>query len=98
MTTPKKLKLNTKRAKVYLAIQGERDYQDSLGPDRVSVPRHKHEICEEIVMMRQYLNKAEQEWTSNPGKIGDEKTLHQIRKVTAMGVRCLENHGAPERK
>jgi hypothetical protein len=87
----------TNRQEVYKAIDGERDYQDNLGSDRVSVPRHTHKICEEIVMMRQYLDKAEKAWVNNPGEVGNLASLNELRKVTSMGVRCMENHGAPVR-
>ena len=79
--------MSTERIEVYKVIDGERDYQDSLGSDRVSIPKHPHEICEEIVMMRQYLDKAEKAWVNNPGEIGDLASLHELRKVAAMGLR-----------
>lgn len=81
-------------------LKTEREFQDScvskyyahygkksaLDPSR-SVPA-------EILMMLKYLSDAAAAWTH---EATDEKALDAIRKVTAMGHRCLENHGCPER-
>jgi hypothetical protein len=75
-----------KRADVYGVIDDERDYQDTLGADRTD-GRH-HNVAEELVIMRVYLNRAFDAWVSNPG---DQKALEQIKKVVATGVRTMEN-------
>jgi hypothetical protein len=82
------------RRDVYEQIDKERDYQESL---TTTVFRHNEadrSVPAEIVMMTTYLNHAVHEFTDY---CGDEKALHQIRKIVALGVRCLENHGCPER-
>lgn len=73
------------RQKVYKQIDKERDHQD-----------RKHNLSEmisaELVLMEVYLEKARFDWAYK----GDP--LHQVRKIVALGVRCLETHGCPERK
>lgn len=81
------------RKKVYEAIDKERNYQDIL----VTGFRHNKAdkaVPAELVLMQVYLNKAANDFVDYKG---DEKALHQIRKVVALGVRCLENHGCPRR-
>ena len=81
------------REEIYVAIDSERDYQDSLGPLRTNEPVHS--VGDELTMLATYLRKAQDAYTSQPGV---EAALHEIRKVAAIAVRCMENHGAPKRE
>ena len=82
----------TARDDVYAVINGERDYQDSLGPDRSDgVPRS---VGDYLTMLTTYLRKAQDAWTNNPG---DGPALHEIRKIGGIAVHCMEDHGAPWR-
>ena len=83
----------TDRAAVYSVIDGERDYQNELGPDRTDSSQKS--VGDFLSLMRSYLNDADKAFATNPGTV---PTLHEIRKVTALGVRCLEEHGAPPRE
>ncbi len=80
------------KAEVYAAIDTERDYQDGLSPQR----RDKREMVtgEELVLLREYVDRAFSNWTNTPG-VNPEITLHDFRKIAAIAVRCMENHGAP---
>lgn len=80
------------RPEVYKIIDGERDYQDSLGPDRREVlTEQTHSVGEYLTMLRAYMNKADAAWTDNAG---DSVALHVIRKIAAISVRCMEDNGA----
>ena len=84
-----------KRQDVYERINEERNFQESLAK---TIFRHNaadKSVPAEIMMMQVYLNKAIHSFTNN---YGDQPALHQIRKVVALGVRCLENHGCPKRE
>jgi len=81
------------RHEVFAAIEGERAYQDGLGIDR-TFSEGRHEVAGHLVMMDTYLKKAVWAWTSNPG---NHQALHEIRKIAAIAVRCMEQHGAPQR-
>jgi hypothetical protein len=86
-----------RREGVYRVIDGERDYQDSLGPER-SVSNHDGtglSVGDSIVLMDEYLRRAKVAYADNPG---DNSALDVIRKVTAIGVRCMEEKGAVQRK
>lgn len=75
---------------VFMVLVGERNYQDmKWGP----LPAHGHEVASWIVYMDVYLQKAKEAAT-----VGDiSNALHAIRKVTALGVICGEQHGLPAR-
>lgn len=80
------------RVQVFELIDSERSYQDSLSPDRTD--GHQHSVGEELVLMDVYLRRALDAWVDNAG---DASALNEIRKVAAIAVRCIENHGAPNR-
>ncbi len=82
-----------RRAVVYSVIDGERDYQESL-PDSRTDGANKT-VGDYIVMAERYMRKAIDDWTDNPG---NTQALHQLRKVAAICVRCMEEHGAPFRE
>lgn len=83
------------RAQVYALIDGERDYQDSLGTDRREPFEVPHCTGEYLVMLATYLRKAEDAWTNTAG---NHDALDQIRKIAAIAVHCMEDNGAPPRK
>ena len=82
------------RADVYKLIDGERDYQDSLGPDRRLPSEVPHSVGDYLVMLDTYLRKAKNAWTYCPGVTA---ALDQIRKIGAIAVHCMEDHEAPPR-
>lgn len=81
----------TTRENVYKCIDGEREYQNKLNWNHKDHPS----LEAEILLMEEYLLKARQQWTNSDD---DTLALDIIRKITGMGVRCLENHGCPERQ
>lgn len=85
------------RSEVYELIDRERDYQERLGIERSESVAQKRtlEVAEYITMLDAYVRKAANAWTFHPGS---ELALAEIRKIAAIAVRCMENHGAPERK
>ncbi|MHA2279925.1 MAG: hypothetical protein ACXAC5_03490 [Promethearchaeota archaeon] len=42
-------------------------------------------------MMSSYFRAAQDGWTNNAGTVF---ALHEIRKIAAIAVRCMEEHGA----
>lgn len=81
------------RTDVYKLIDGERDYQDKVQGNKYDLKAHP--VAAEILMMQQYANDAANAWTHNKG---DDIALAMIRKVAALGIRCMEHHGAPARE
>jgi len=86
------------RNEVYAAIDSEREYQDRKGVHASKAP-HEHGIESFIVYMEDYLAEARKQasriWTED-GRAAPV-VLDTIRKVTALGVACMEQHGAPSR-
>ncbi len=80
------------RQEVYKLIDGERNYQDQLGPNRTNGV--KHTVGDYLTMMGTYYRKAMDDWTLNAG---DEQALNQIRKIAGIAVRCMEDWKAPPR-
>ena len=74
------------RGQVYAAINEERDYQDKT---RLGVRSVGTELC----LLARYVRKAQDDLAQN----GERAACDEARKIVAMGVRCLENHGAPRR-
>lgn len=88
------------RSTVYHAIDTEREYQikvaDGLGIGAfqdvaVVIPKS---VGDYMIMMEAYMNKARETWISTQGI---EPTLHIIRKIAGIAVKCMEQHGAPVR-
>lgn len=72
-------------------VESERIYQDQKwGP----LSEHPHEVGAWLTIMRKLLTDAEFAYC---GPNGHTEALAAIRKVTATGFACLEQHGAPKR-
>lgn len=76
----------TKQA-VFNALSDERVFQDRKwgAPDK-----HPHEVGGYLTIMRKLLGDAETAWST---KRGDAGALDELRKVCAVGVACMEQHG-----
>ncbi len=55
---------------------------------------NKPSVGEELLLIEEYLAKTRTAFTHNHG---NDAALDSLRKVTAMCIRCLNNHGAPVR-
>jgi|WetSurMetagenome_2_1015567.scaffolds.fasta_scaffold58665_4 hypothetical protein len=82
----------TPREKVYQAIDTEREYQQNKWPG------HTHTLEEYILYMYDYLDEAKHLVSRGSYEDCFSPTLEVIRKVTALGVACMEDNGAIERK
>jgi len=83
------------RQEVYAAIDGERRYQDALWDDYSSPNKQTVEAW--LVYMQDYLTEAMHIISRGADSTAKPKALASIRKITAMGVACMEQNGAPER-
>jgi hypothetical protein len=83
------------RDQVFAAINSERDYQDA---QKGNSKRHEGQPPmtpgEYILCMEECLKKARATWYRPDGGVA---CLDDIRKVAALGVSCMELHGAPHR-
>lgn len=89
--------LQATREAVYEAIDSERDYQvQRWGGD------HYRTVGEYLVYIQDYVREAMTAATREPdnpqgwGNVSDN-TRDLVRKITALGVACMEHNGAPLR-
>lgn len=73
---------------VLSAVHDERVFQNRKWG---TMTEHSHEVGGYLTIMRKLLTDAEAAWTSSKG---DEGSLDEIRKVVAVGIACMEQHGA----
>jgi hypothetical protein len=83
------------RAEVYAAIDSERDYQDMRKHRDSGAETHSPE--EFLLYMQDYLTEAVHAAARLWGPEAKPKIMEIVRKVTALGVACMEQHGAPKR-
>lgn len=91
-----RMKTSVSKGAVFNQIIKEREYQDS----QREAGRFTEEVLPlpgELVCLQYYLNKALDKYISLPGE-APTPSLHELRKVVAIGVRALEHHGCPERE
>jgi hypothetical protein len=76
------------RTQVYVAIDAERDHQDKKwgGPDHDAT----HEVESWITYMRVYLRRAEEAMMGV--NFSKAEAMANVRKITALGVACMEYH------
>lgn len=79
------------RKQVFSVVTDERVYQDRKWG---TLDEHPHEVGSWITIMRKLLRDAEDAYQSQRGDIG---ALDEIRKVVAVGVACMEQHGTVPR-
>lgn len=83
------------RAEVYAALDTERTYQiEKWGDDHDG----GHTVTEFLVYMRDYVEEALHTVTREADETANPKALDIVRKVAALGVACMERHGAPVRR
>lgn len=83
------------RSKVYEAINSEREYQDSLR-DFGTFTERKLPIAGELLILQEYIGKAVAKYVSSPGETPAE-CLTIIRKIAAICIRAMEQHGVDKR-
>jgi hypothetical protein len=76
------------RSRVYELIDGERAHQDRRWPG------HAHSVTEYLVYIRDYVEDALHRVTHESGENGIKPN---VRKIAALAVACMEEHGAPTR-
>lgn len=80
---PRVIYRNSRRS-VYEVIDGERDYQDNNFGD------NPHSVTEFLTFMQHYLSTAVTKVSTTKG---DTCALDEVRKITALGVVCMEQNG-----
>lgn len=82
---------------VFSAIDSERDYQDSLWPEKHDPSvANQMSIGDFILLIEEYASRARKDWTEEYAPEMD--ALNGIRKIAGIAVNCMEQHGAPQRE
>lgn len=81
--------MKASRDQVYIAINTERAYQEHKWGDQAGGT-----IDEFSLYISGYVADLVRETSHN---FTGEEALNIIRKITALGVACMERHGAPHR-
>jgi len=77
------------REEVYKLIDGERDYQDSKWVSKERpYPDAETSVAAWLIYIEFHLALAK----SDIYLLAEGKALEQIRKITALGVACMENN------
>ena len=87
-----------KREKVYEVINGERSYQDSKWGNTLSSgrPGNGERSIDEFAL---YISGYSDKLKANASEFGDPiAKLDIVRKVAALYVACMEQHGAVKRE
>jgi hypothetical protein len=84
------------REQVFDAISSEREYQAQvIAPDANICGTIPKSVGDYLTMLSSYMNKTLDVWTNTPGNVA---SLHMVRKIAGIAVKCMEQHGAPFRK
>jgi hypothetical protein len=83
-------KIPYKQALAFDALIGERKYQEQFNSRKLSVG-------EELCLIQCYVNKAMQAYADTLNAPSEPATRDVIRKIGAMCLRAMENHGAVKR-
>lgn len=85
----------TPRSEVYAAIDTERDYQKMW--ETKSTSKGLHSFSEWLAYMEDYIDEAQHLLARGAQQDTYNQVAHIMRKVVAMGVAAMEQHGAPSR-
>jgi hypothetical protein len=85
------------RQDVYAVIDGERDYQDSRWNASTTPTEGRHSVEEFVLYMEHYLQEARRLLSTQASPKATHDGLDFVRKVTAMGVACMEQNGVVPR-
>ena len=90
--------MKTIRQLVYDAIDSERAYQATRWNAKTTTTSGQHTVDEFVLYMIDYIEEARKQLSRNASPLAQQLALDTVRKVTAMGVACMEQNGAPQRE
>ena len=85
------------RNAAYEAIDGERAYQAAKWNEKTTPSGGRHSPVEWLVYMRDYVEEALHFATRNADPAANHFAMENIRKVAALAVAAMEEHGAVKR-
>lgn len=85
------------REQAFDAVSSELDYQASRWNVNTTSTGGNHTTAEFVLYMQNYLHEAATVLSRNGEPAASEAASHIIRKITALGVSCMMQNGAPKR-
>lgn len=85
------------RREVYVAIDGERDYQKKWENPELTDSGGRHSNVEFLSYIRDYVEEALHIATRNPDPDARVFCTHSLRKVAALAVAAMEQNGVLHR-
>jgi len=92
------MQLKLTRAEVYTLIDGERDYQNKRWNVSTTSSQGWHSSQEWLSFIQDYASEGLHLGAREADQVAYNKQLAIIRKIAAMGVAAMEQHGAPPRE
>jgi hypothetical protein len=79
---------------IMTCLYEERQHQDGPVTEQFQLTE-ANQISEELTIIRCYLHEVDPQWTHQSG---DLRALDTLRRIVAVAIRCMQNHGAPARE
>lgn len=86
------------RMEVFGALDSERAYQAHRWNEHTTTSGGHHSFSEWLAYMDYYIGLAKKELATRARQEAYPDVAHIMRKITAMGVAAMEEHGAPKRE
>lgn len=81
------------REEIYKAIDGEREYQEGWRDPLLTTSGGDHSIQEFLTYIESYTREAIEVGCRRPDPAAIEHGLHALRKIAALAVSAMEQHG-----
>ncbi len=81
------------RQVIYTAIDGERDYQEGWKDPTLTTSQGNHSVQEFLGYIQDYAAEAIHIGCRKPDPVSIEFGLHALRKIAALAVSAMEQHG-----
>lgn len=85
------------RYEVYQAIDGERNYQEGWRDPTLTDTGGKHTVQEFLTYIQCYTEEAITVGCKRPDPVAKPLQLHALRKIAALAVSAMEQHGVEYR-
>lgn len=85
------------RAEVYAAIDSEREYQARIWNSDTTTTGGLHSVTEFLVYIQDYTAEAMHMMCREADQVCTPKALNSMRKIAALAVSCMEQHGVKPR-
>jgi len=90
--------MKAKLSDVFEAIISEREYQDRRWNSKTTISSGQHELESFVLYIEDYIREMKTILSRTAQQEAYEKSAHIMRKIAALTVAAMEQHGAPLRE